>query len=72
MTAEIVLDSACAVPAQPHRIKIVVVIEITAFLFFSYAVLMVGILSQHNNMLRRTASQALEVTTKLSEIPGCV
>ncbi len=37
-----------------------------------YAVLIVGILSQHNNILRRTASQALEVTTKLSEIPGYV
>ncbi len=70
--AEIVLDSACAVPTSPHKIKIAIVNEITAFLFFMYAVLMVGILSHNNNILRRTASQALEITTKLSEIPGCV
>ena len=34
---EIVLDSACAAPAQPHRIKIDFVNDITAFLFFKYA-----------------------------------
>jgi len=62
--AEIVLDSACTVPAQPHRINIAIVNETDLVLSFMNAPLMVGIFAYHNNILLSTVSQAVMDTTR--------